>query len=292
MNGCEVLADCLRSLRESSFSNFVPIVVITGSTDESATSTRENFPEAMVIIERTPLGFTGSTNLGLTRGLEMGARAFLLLNNDTVVHPEALGNMLRELESEPRIGAVTPKILYHDPSDRIWSAGGEYTLWKGIPTHRGLRSGADDLRYTQPRDVSFGTGCALAIKRKVIEEIGLLDDDLFLYNEDGDYSLRMRKAGFRIRYTPDAIIWHRVGWTSKRWSGQFRHVHLGTRNLLRVHRKHRRWYHLLGFVPYFTWRRLGITVVFALVRRDFATAKAVFSGIRSYFRGETGPIKP
>jgi len=291
MNGYDVLADCLLSLRDSAYRDFITIVVDNGSRDNSVAATRENFPEVELIANPQNLGFTGGNNVGMRRALELNARALLLLNNDTILHKDCLGAMMRVLEGEPTIGAVTPKILFHSHPDHIWSAGGDYSLWRGIARHRGLRARQDDPRYTEPRDVSFVTGCALCVKREVVEQIGLLDDDLFIYNEDGDYSLRITNAGYRIRYVPDSIIWHREGWDSRRSSGQCRRLHLCTRNILRVHGKHRRWYHLLSFAPYFAWRWVGLSGGYALVRRDFDTARGIAAGIRAYLRGETGPVK-
>ncbi len=292
MNGREVLIDCLASLRESRWRDFFVIVVDNGSTDDSVETVRRDFPEVEILANETNAGFTGGNNQGMRRALERGARALLLLNNDTVADGGFLGAMMDALDSAADVGAATPKILFHSHPDRIWCAGGDYSLWRGLVRHRGLRRKKDDPRHSFATDVGFVTGCALCVKRAAVEAVGLLDDDLFIYNEDGDYSLRLRAAGWRIRYTPEAVLWHREGWDSRRASGQKRRLHLCTRNILRVHRKHRKWYHMITFAPFFLWRWAGLSGGYAVVRRDWATASGIWSGIRAYFRGETGPVKP
>lgn len=292
LNGCSVTADCLASLRKSRYTGFYTIIVDNGSNDESVATFRRDYPEVEVIATGENLGFTGGNNVGMQRALECGCSALLLLNNDTVLHEECLGAMMSALTSAPDIGAVTPKILFHDHPDRIWSAGGDISLWRGIAHHRGLRQAAQAPQFAQPCDCSFATGCALCVKREVVDKIGLLDNDLFIYNEDTDYSLRITQAGYRIRYVPEAVLWHREGYDSRRASGQRRRLHLCTRNILAVHAKHRRWYHLLTFAPFFAFRWIGLSGGYALARRDIQTAAGIVSGLGAYFRHEKGPAPP
>lgn len=290
MNGCDVLVDCLESIRKSRYTNFFTIVVDNASTDNTVETLTRDFPEVEVISLPQNLGFTGGNNKGMERALQRGAGALLLLNNDTILHEDCLGEMMRCLDSAPDIGAVTPKILFHTHPDHIWCAGGAYSLWVGIARHYGLRDSKDDPRYAEEKDVGFATGCSLLVKREVAEKIGLLDDDLFIYNEDGDYSLRVRKAGYRIRYTPTSIMWHREGWDSRRSSGQQRRLHLCTRNILRVHKKHRTPLQALTFYPWFTWRWVILAGGNAIARRDFDTFKGIIAGIKAYRKNETGPV--
>jgi hypothetical protein len=289
LNGGEVTADCLRSLRDSEYRDFRVIVVDNGSTDGSPERLRAEFPEVDLIEAGRNLGFTGGNNVGMRRALEQGAHIIMLLNNDTIADRGFLGALASRIESAPGIGAVTPRILFHEPSDRIWCAGGDYSLWRGIARHRGLRAHRDDLRYANPGEATFATGCALCVRREVVEQIGLLDDDLFIYNEDTDYSVRILRAGWRIAYEPAALLWHREGWDSRRATGQRRRLHLCTRNILRVHAKHRRWYHVPVFCLWFLFRWVLVSGTRAFLRGDREAALGILSGVRAYMRGETGP---
>jgi GT2 family glycosyltransferase len=289
LNGCDVTADCLRSLRESEYRDFFVIVVDNGSTDGSARRLRSEFPEAEIIETGSNLGFTGGNNVGMRIAMDRGARILMLLNNDTIAEKGFLGALASALHRDPALGAVTPRILFHEPADRIWCAGGDYSLWCGIARHRGLRAHRDDPRYNQPAQATFATGCALCVRREVVERIGTLDDSLFIYNEDTDYSVRILKAGWRIAYIPAALLWHREGWDSRRATGQRRRLHLCTRNILRVHAKHRRWWHCLTFFPWFLVRWVLVSGTRALLRGDRDAAVGILSGIAAYWRGEAGP---
>lgn len=291
MNGCDVLVDCLASIRKSRYTDFFTIVVDNASSDDTVETVRRDFPEVEVLALPENLGFTGGNNAGMERAMERGAQALLLLNNDTILHEDCLGELVKGLDSAPDTGCVTPKIYFHTHPDFIWCAGGGYSLWKGIAKHYGLRKSKDDPRFAEERDVGFATGCALCVKREVVDKIGVLDDDLFIYNEDGDYSLRIRAAGYRIRYIPSSVLWHREGWDSRRSSGQKRRLHLCTRNILRVHKKHRTWPQALVFYPWFAWRWVTLAGGYAIVRGDFETAKGILSGIKAYLNDETGPVK-
>lgn len=291
LNGAEVTLDCLASLRLSTYRDFFVIVVDNGSTDGSAARIRAGYPEVDVIETGRNLGFTGGNNVGMERALERGAEILMLLNNDTIADPGFLGAMADALLSDDSVGAVTPRILFHEPADRIWSAGGDISLWRGIARHRGLRDHWDNPAYSRAIDVSFVTGCALCVRADVVRRVGLLDDDLFIYNEDTDYSLRVARAGWRMRYVPDALLWHREGYDSRRATGQRRRLQLCTRNILRVHRKHRRWYHALTFFPWFAFRWVALAGLNALRKGDRDTAAGIMAGIRAHLRGDTGPAR-
>ena len=291
LNGVEVTLDCLASLRQSTYRDFFVILVDNGSSDDSAIRIRAGYPEVDLIETGENLGFTGGNNIGMQRALDRGARVLLLLNNDTLAAPDFLGRLMAGLDFDDHLGAVTPKILFHEPADRIWSAGGDISLWRGIARHRGLRDSMDDPAYDTPMDVTFVTGCALCVRADVVRKIGLLDNDLFIYNEDTDYSLRIAQAGFAMRYIPDAVLWHREGYDSRRATGQKRRMLLCTRNILRVHRKHRRWYHALTFYPWFTFRWVLLAGLNALRRGDRDTVAGILAGLAAYRRNETGPAR-
>jgi hypothetical protein len=192
------------------------------------------------------------------------------------------------MDNMPDAGAATPLILFAEPPDHIWSAGGSYSLWRGIARHDGLRSRRNDPRFARPRDVTFATGCALMISRVAIEKTGMLDETLFAYNEDADLSCRILRNNLRIRYVPEAVLWHLEGWSSRRTVGQAFRLHLCTRNILAVHAKHRRWYHALTFFPFFTFRWLLLAGGNALMRGNMDTLRGIASGIRAHIRGEQG----
>ena len=141
--------------------------------------------------------------------LEHGYDYALLLNNDTEVAPDFLAKLVYAAESEPAIGAVGPTIYYHERQDVIWSAGGVIDWWRGNSAMRGVGE-QDRGQYGAPIDVDFVSGCALLCKCAALERAGLLDERFFMYYEETEWCVRIKRAGFRILHIPSARIWHKI----------------------------------------------------------------------------------
>ena len=118
-----------------------------------------------------------------------------------------------------------------DPA-KVWYQGGRFSLWSGIPVQARRHSARE---IGQPRDVDYGTGCAMLLRRATIQQVGSFDVRFFAYCEDLDLSIRARKAGFRVVYVPTSIVYHDVAEGS---SPSALRVYYSTRNLIEVMRKH------------------------------------------------------
>lgn len=208
-NGRRDTEECLASLRKVTYGRFKVLLVDNASSDDSVPFVEEHFPEAEVVANAENLGFTGGNNVGMRRALEMGADWALLLNNDTTVEPEFLTTLVSAAQADPRIGVIGPLINYYDPKDRVWFAGGRLSLTWGFSWHVGNRA-TDRGQYRGCIDEDFQTGAAMMISRRVLDEVGLLDEGLFIYFEDTDLSVRARKAGHRVVCCRDARIHHKI----------------------------------------------------------------------------------
>lgn len=212
-NGAPVIGPCLASLERVRDVPLHVIVVDNASTDGSVGLVRDSFPDVEVIENERNLLFAAGNNTGIRRALADGAQHILLLNNDTEVEPHFAARMLGALHGDGSIGIVGPKILYFDDPRKIWYGGGDFHPLLGVPRHRNIRriDGAFDDRR---RDTGYVTGCALLVRRAVIEDIGMLDPAYTMYCEDVDFCLRARAAGWRCVYEPAAVIWHKVSSSS------------------------------------------------------------------------------
>ena len=144
-------------------------------------------------------GFTGGNNVGMRYALKaLDPDYVLLLNNDTVVDKEFLGELVKVAESDGQIGIVGPKIYYYDEPRMLWATGDPKSMGK-----------IDDGRYEDTKEVKWIVGCAFFIKASAIDKVGLLDSDLFLYAEESDYCMRMEKAGYKLYFAHSSIIWHK-----------------------------------------------------------------------------------
>lgn len=226
-NGKEDTLDCLKSLQSTNYENYRVVVVDNGSKDDSVQVVRSSFPGADVVEIGKNLGFAGGNNIGIKYAMEQGADYVFLINNDTTVHPDYLKELVEVAESDPSIGAVGSKIYYHSEPQRIWFAGGKINWLKNKGEHIGLGE-IDKGQHEKIREVGYLTGCALLVKREVLERVGVLEDDYFLYYEDADYSLRIKNAGYKIVCAPKSKIYHKISRSTK--PGSVSYVYYHTRN--------------------------------------------------------------
>lgn len=210
-NGLGVIEDCLESVLDSR-GGFEVAVVDNGSTDGSPAVVRRRFPGVEVIENGENLLFAAGNNVGIRKALEEGCNFILLLNNDTEVDPGFAVELMKAFD-DPEAGIAGPRIYYHDDPKRIWYGGGGFQPVTGLPFHRHIRrleTRADD----EAGETGWVTGCAMMMRREVVEDIGLLDPSYRIYCEDVDYSLRAADAGWKVVYVPSARVWHKVSSSS------------------------------------------------------------------------------
>lgn len=279
LNSYEVTLDCLLSLRKIDYRNFEVVVVDNGSVDSSAEKLAASAPEIRLIKNGANLGFAGGNNVGMRDALSRGADYVLLLNNDTVVAPDFLTQLMQVAESDPRIGALNPKILFFDPPDRLNYAGGIHRRFRLFPKVIGLRQ-KDDGRFDEMREVSFLSGCALLVKAGVVRQIGVLEEVYFHFYEDIEWSLRLVQAGFKGIYVPKAVIWHKEHYvTNRSQRNGFIEFYLARNNLIfaRKHVPLRLWPFKM---PFFAAWMIYRTLVFARAR-DWQKVASLYKGFWS-----------
>lgn len=277
LNSYEVTRDCLLSLEKLDCSDFDVILVDNGSTDSSGDQLKADFPAVHLLKTGANLGFTGGNNVGIREALGRGSEYLLLLNNDTMVAPDFLRLLLDEIESDPKIGMANPKILFAQPANQIWYGGGDYIPWRAFPHIFGLWE-RDKGQYDQKREISFATGCALLVRAEVVRRIGLLDEIFFLSFEDVDWSVRALGAGYRAVYVPQAVVWHKDSFDTKKNLGLARRAFYNMRNTVLCARR----YLPLRKSPWFVFS-LAKYVVYhtleSLMAADFARAVAYYRGV-------------
>jgi len=204
-NHAQVTCDMLDSLYKCSYPSLEVIVIDNGSPDDDPSIIKEKFPQVLYVETGENLGFAGANNLGIC--LSKG-KYILLLNNDTIVTPNFLEPLVNKMESDPAIGAVSPKIRYYYLPDTIQFAGmtpiNSYTVRSRAYGHMEKDVG----QFDQDRISAYAHGAAMMVSRKVVEEIGLMSLSFFLYYEELDWGFRIRKAGYKIYYVYNSMIYH------------------------------------------------------------------------------------
>jgi GT2 family glycosyltransferase len=211
-NGARFLSDCLRSLAGQSAPAEL-IVVDGGSTDGSRELVSERFQQVTLLALESNPGFAGAVNRGIEHALAGGAEFVALLNNDAVAEPDWLERLLGAARSHPEAGTVTSKLMLDDRV-HIDSTGDFYSSW-GWAYPRG-RDEVDHGQYDGPqhREVFCGSGGASLYRGAMLEEVGLFDEDYFAYLEDQDIGFRAQLMGWKARYEPAAVAYHRLMGTS------------------------------------------------------------------------------
>jgi len=198
---------CLASLSQSDYKNIRVILLDNASTDGSVDAVCHKYAEIQIIPLRENLGYAGNNNIGIKAALEQGAEWVFILNDDTVLDLTCLSMLIQIGESDPAIGIMGPMVYHHDEPDVIQSAGGMLgKYWQSI--HLGQNE-LDHGDFKSPRQVEWISGCAILVRRAVIEQIGILDPGYFLYWEEIEWCIRASRASWKIVHVPLARLWHK-----------------------------------------------------------------------------------
>lgn len=206
-DGGEGNAACIESALAAGVPQERIVFVDNGSSDGSRAAVAERFAELVFVDNAANLGFGAGANQGIELALERNADAVLLLNNDATLAPDCLERLCRCLDGEADVGICGPVVLRGTAGHTVWAAGGRMTWRQNLSTLEG--HGRElDTALTRTRDVDYVPGCALLVRRQVLEDVGLLDAELFAYHEDVDLCLRAAAHGFRTRLVGDALARH------------------------------------------------------------------------------------
>jgi GT2 family glycosyltransferase len=287
-NGRDMTAECIRSVLAMRGVEYKVVIVDNGSHDGSVEFFKKEFPQCIVLPQSHNLGFPGGCNVGIKDALRRGAEYVVPLNNDTIVDPDFLQELVRVAEQNTEAAIVSPKIYFYDSPDRFWWAGGSYSLWSGIPVHMG-RKEKDTGQFDRERALDWATGCAMLIRASALREVGLFDERFFLNAEDLDLSVRIRRAGYQICYAPKAKLWHKEGVDRRNNGVNHLNAFSGARNLLWIMHKHASLWQWVTFWPNFLLRYGGFYVVRSIFHRDFRSAWAILSGIAAFLTNRSNP---
>jgi GT2 family glycosyltransferase len=218
-NNRDYLEPCLRSLYRAELrASFDVVVVDNGSTDGSQDMLRTTFPGVCLIENGHNVGLGRASNQGIeaTRG-----RHVLLLNNDTLVNGPSLDAFVDFMDVTPDAAAVGGKLLHADGSLQAGYASFP-TLWQelmfvtrlGEWLHPGYPSHGDS---TQPKVVGWLSSACLLLRRLALDEVGLLDEEYFIYSDEVDLQYRLARAGWRVYFLPSATTLHYGGRSTDRW---------------------------------------------------------------------------
>lgn len=215
LNGGNEVIEAIESLLSQTLKPFV-VVVDNASTDGSPQNISSSFPGVKIISNSENKGYAGGVNPGIQLAIEEGAKYVAPFNDDAKADVHWLETLVSFLELHEEYAAVTCKVLKSD-GNTIDSTGDFYTNW-GLTFPRG-RDEIDSGQYDNSTEVFTASGAASLFRVSALHEVGLFDEDFFAYYEDVDLGFRLQLAGWKIGFSPEAIVYHKIGMTSSRIKG-------------------------------------------------------------------------
>jgi len=261
--GAEDTAACIASLQQSA----VPVsIVVVDNTPNDPELEEALSPYSDVQLIRAPenLGFGRGNNLGIEWALSNTNCEFIfILNNDATVESGCIEQLQNEMDKRSDVGLVTGRVVLMENPKILWYGGGDIDWKKGGGRVPGIFKSSESVQALTAREVDFASGCAMMIRRQVLNVVGGFDPAFFMYDEDVDLSIRIRKAGYKIYYLPHALVLHVLQGSQRdkekkfvqKWSpdnpNYYFHIYHMVRNSIINARKHAKGKDFIFFVFYF-----------------------------------------
>jgi hypothetical protein len=259
-NGRQLLPECLSSLSNQSLKDVEVLLVDNGSTDDSVSLVRSQFPTVRILTLRENQGFAAGNN----RGIQESFSEFVALLNNDAVADYCWAERLLDTASDSRVGIVASKVLLHSDHGRLDSAGDGMTT-VGVGYKRGHLAPSNS--YPSLDNVFGASGCAMLLRRSMLADVGLFDEDFFLLYEDSDLCFRAQLRGWRCLYAPNAIVYHKLNASIRKFSRA--HVFYGQRNVEYLYFK--------DMPGWLVWKYLPIHLLNALLAFLYFGGKGHFS---------------
>lgn len=205
-NNIDLTCNLIFSIQKNDYQNYEIIVIDNGSTKGDTLKIKRLFPEVKLVFSNINLGFSGGNNLGIEKAK---GEFIFLLNNDTVVMPDTIRILVEKLTNDKTIGAVSPKIKYYYIPNTIQYAGSTPINTLTL-RNRHLGNGfVDDGKFDKEQDTNYAHGAAMMLPKKILRSIGKMPEIYFLYYEELDWCEKIKAAGYRIKYIPSSVVYHK-----------------------------------------------------------------------------------
>lgn len=176
----------------------------------SRTPSSSGFRQLLLVGASYNTGFCKGNNIGMQLAQSAGADYLFILNNDTILEPGVLGPLVETAQSRPDAGLLSPLICYASERSRVWWGGGEFNKWLS-PRYKLQGEDSSGVRDKITQETQWSTGCATFMPVATFKQFGGFDEAFFIWCDEWDLSLRVRKAGHKLLLVPSAVLYHKVG---------------------------------------------------------------------------------
>ena len=273
-NQIKVTCEFIESTKHLTYKNYEIILVDNASKENPTELIRTQYPHVKLIVNEKNLGFTGGNNVGIRAGK---GDFFFVVNNDTEVTPNLLEKLVEPFYKDASIGVVSPKIRYFSNPNVIQYAG--FTEINPITGRNSVIGGKEEDRgqHDTPGYTAYAHGAAMLVKKEVIEKVGMLADMFFIYYEELDWSAHIRRAGYKIYYQPEALIFHKESITMGKESAIKAYYH--NRNRILFMKRNSSPMNFFLFSLFYTFLIVPKSVVKYLIKGQMTHLKNFFKGI-------------
>lgn len=274
-NQAAVTAAFLESSRSLSYSNYEILVCdMASGVNPADVFNPSDYPKTHLLFSDKNLGFAGGNNWGMRQA---EGDFIFIVNNDTELTPDIIQNLLLPFSQNSSVGVVCPKIKYFANRRIIQYAG-----FRPMNPFTGRTSVVGDLeidegQHDEPGLTQGAHGCAMMVKREVMEKTGMFPEKFFLYYEEWDWSARIQKAGYLIWYQPQATIFHKESMSVGKGNPIKAYYH--TRNRILFMRRNSSLFHLIIFSFFFTCVSIPKAFLNYVKNRQFTELKWFLKGI-------------
>lgn len=209
-NNYEDTKECLQSIETLDYSSLEVVVVDGKSSDDSTKRIEQEFPDYRYIYLRKDTGYSGGNNAGIKFLLEKGVELILSLNNDVVLTPDVLKLLVPEIQKSEKIGMVGPRIYSYYDRSLFQLSGGYVDVIRSRPMPKWARDNNGKHYSSWPFTVKKLPAACLLMKREVIDDIGLMNENYFLYYADADWEKKAFDKGWLLCCVPEARVYHKV----------------------------------------------------------------------------------
>jgi GT2 family glycosyltransferase len=269
--------ECVRSIKNSSFTNIKIIIVDNNSNNFDGLKLNNSNLDYILISLKENTGFTGGNNTGITKALDIGSEYIFILNNDTIIDHLCIEKLLEPFSNDNNIGVTTP-IIYHYPNkDIIWSAGTDFNNFFLMPKNTGYLDKKND-QFLKEKFLKYANGCAFLIKSSHIKDAKSFTEDYFCMYEDVDLGLKLEKMKIKTYYTPHAIVWHKESISAGGLENP-PYVYYQTRSALVFRKRWSKNFLQMIVVKLFFYIILAKRILRFLIKRNFRGILAIFLAI-------------
>jgi GT2 family glycosyltransferase len=273
----------LDSLRDLNYPDYDIIVVDNASTDGSVEAIRERFPDIELIVNKENLGGTGGFNTGMRCAIQKGTYKYIwLLDNDVRIQTNTLTELVTVMENDEKIGIAGSRII--EPDTDITVECGSYLRKDTIGVIPYLRNAKKIYDYDVV-DVDYVAVCSALVRMSILKHVGLMDERFFIFWDDMDWGMSIKKKGFRVVAVPRSIVYHPS--FTERDRGLLTNYYYGIRNSLLTYAKHFSNYKLM-MILYNFFRHYIKGIIFFYLTDNKTEAHLAISALRDFYKNRWG----